>query len=38
LIFVVTYAGLTLDKVPGLRMDLAGITAVGATITRCPFL
>lgn len=31
-IFVLTYAGLALGKVPGLRMDRAGITLVGATL------
>jgi|HubBroStandDraft_6_1064221.scaffolds.fasta_scaffold199468_2 Na+/H+ antiporter NhaD/arsenite permease-like protein len=32
IIFVVTYAGLALGKVPGLRMDRAGIALVGATL------
>ncbi len=31
-IFVLTYAGLALGKVPGLHMDRAGITLVGATL------
>jgi Na+/H+ antiporter NhaD/arsenite permease-like protein len=31
-IFAVTYAGLALGKVPGLRMDRAGIALVGATL------
>jgi Na+/H+ antiporter NhaD/arsenite permease-like protein len=31
-IFVGTYAGLALGKVPGLRMDRAGIALVGATL------
>jgi Na+/H+ antiporter NhaD/arsenite permease-like protein len=31
-IFVLTYAGLALGKVPGLRMDRAGIALVGATL------
>ncbi len=31
-IFVLTYAGLALGKVPGLRMDRAGIAFVGATL------
>ena len=31
-IFVVTYAGLALGRVPGLRMDRAGIAVVGATL------
>ncbi len=31
LIFTLTYAGLALGKVPGLRMDRAGIALVGAT-------
>ena len=32
IIFVGTYAGLALGKVPGLRMDRAGIALVGATL------
>ena len=32
IIFAVTYAGLALGKVPGLRMDRAGIAFVGATL------
>jgi len=32
IIFAVTYAGLALGKVPGLRMDRAGIALVGATL------
>ncbi|MGO8749138.1 MAG: hypothetical protein ACLQNE_24525 [Thermoguttaceae bacterium] len=32
IIFAVTYAGLALGKVPGLRMDRAGIAMVGATL------
>ena len=32
IIFVLTYAGLALGKVPGLRMDRAGIALVGATL------
>jgi Na+/H+ antiporter NhaD/arsenite permease-like protein len=32
LIFAITYAGLALGKVPGLRMDRAGIAFVGATL------
>ncbi len=32
LIFGLTYAGLALGKVPGLRMDRAGIALVGATL------
>jgi Na+/H+ antiporter NhaD/arsenite permease-like protein len=32
IIFVLTYAGLALGKVPGLRMDRAGIAFVGATL------
>jgi Na+/H+ antiporter NhaD/arsenite permease-like protein len=32
IIFVVTYAGLALGKVPGLRMDRTGIALVGATL------
>jgi Na+/H+ antiporter NhaD/arsenite permease-like protein len=31
-IFAVTYAGLAVGKVPGLRMDRAGIALVGATL------
>jgi Na+/H+ antiporter NhaD/arsenite permease-like protein len=31
-IFVLTYAGLALGKVPGLRVDRAGIAFVGATL------
>jgi Na+/H+ antiporter NhaD/arsenite permease-like protein len=31
-IFAMTYAGLALGKVPGLRMDRAGIALVGATL------
>src|ERR1700733_4146184 len=31
-IFAVTYAGLALGKVPGLRIDRAGIAFVGATL------
>ena len=31
-IFALTYAGLALGKVPGLRMDRAGIALVGATL------
>ncbi len=31
-LFVLTYAGLALGKVPGLRMDRAGIALVGATL------
>jgi len=31
-IFLMTYAGLALGKVPGLRMDRAGIALVGATL------
>ena len=31
-VFVLTYAGLALGKVPGLRMDRAGIALVGATL------
>jgi Na+/H+ antiporter NhaD/arsenite permease-like protein len=31
-IFTLTYAGLALGKVPGLRMDRAGIALVGATL------
>src|SRR5580698_5942480 len=31
-IFVLTYIGLALGKVPGLRMDRAGIAFVGATL------
>jgi Na+/H+ antiporter NhaD/arsenite permease-like protein len=31
-IFLLTYAGLALGKVPGLRMDRAGIAFVGATL------
>ena len=31
-IFVLTYAGLALGRVPGLRMDRAGIAFVGATL------
>ena len=31
-IFVVTYAGLALGKVPGLRVDRAGIAFVGVTL------
>jgi len=33
-IFVATYAGLALGKVPGLRMDRAGITLVGGILHR----
>jgi hypothetical protein len=36
LIFVLTYAGLALGKVPGLRMDRAGIALVGATPSSRP--
>ena len=32
LIFLLTYAGLALGRVPGLRMDRAGIAFVGATL------
>jgi Na+/H+ antiporter NhaD/arsenite permease-like protein len=32
LLFILTYAGLALGKVPGLRMDRAGIAVVGATL------
>ncbi|HEY7426224.1 MAG TPA: anion transporter [Gemmataceae bacterium] len=32
LLFALTYAGLALGKVPGLRMDRAGIALVGATL------
>ena len=32
IIFVLTYGGLALGKVPGLRMDRAGIALVGATL------
>ena len=32
IIFAATYAGLALGKVPGLRMDRAGIALVGATL------
>ncbi len=32
IIFLATYAGLALGKVPGLRMDRAGIALVGATL------
>ena len=32
LIFVATYGGLALGKVPGLRIDRAGIAFVGATL------
>ncbi len=32
IIFALTYAGLALGKVPGLRMDRAGIALVGATL------
>ncbi len=32
LLFLLTYAGLALGKVPGLRMDRAGIALVGATL------
>ena len=32
IIFAVTYAGLALGKVPGLRIDRAGIALVGATL------
>src|SRR5436190_16328875 len=31
-VFTTTYAGLALGKVPGLRMDRAGIALVGATL------
>lgn len=31
-LFILTYAGLALGKVPGLRMDRAGIALVGATL------
>src|SRR5579872_3879108 len=31
-LFVVTYVGLAVGKVPGLRMDRAGIALVGATL------
>jgi Na+/H+ antiporter NhaD/arsenite permease-like protein len=31
-LFTITYAGLALGKVPGLRMDRAGIALVGATL------
>ncbi len=31
-IFILTYAGLALGNVPGLRMDRAGIAFVGATL------
>jgi Na+/H+ antiporter NhaD/arsenite permease-like protein len=31
-IFIITYAGLAVGKVPGLRMDRAGIAFVGATL------
>jgi Na+/H+ antiporter NhaD/arsenite permease-like protein len=31
-IFAITYAGLAIGKVPGLRMDRAGIALVGATL------
>jgi Na+/H+ antiporter NhaD/arsenite permease-like protein len=31
-LFIITYAGLALGKVPGLRMDRAGIALVGATL------
>src|ERR1700748_3597101 len=31
-LFALTYAGLALGKVPGLRMDRAGIALVGATL------
>jgi Na+/H+ antiporter NhaD/arsenite permease-like protein len=33
LLFILTYAGLALGKVPGLRMDRVGIALVGATLT-----
>ncbi|HEV8060023.1 MAG TPA: SLC13 family permease, partial [Gemmataceae bacterium] len=32
IIFILTYIGLALGKVPGLRMDRAGIAFVGATL------
>ena len=32
MIFAVTYAGLALGKVPGLRIDRAGIALVGVTL------
>src|SRR5271166_1385508 len=32
ILFTLTYAGLALGKVPGLRMDRAGIALVGATL------
>jgi Na+/H+ antiporter NhaD/arsenite permease-like protein len=32
LLFILTYAGLALGKVPGLRLDRAGIALVGATL------
>ncbi|MHB1423526.1 MAG: ArsB/NhaD family transporter [Gemmataceae bacterium] len=32
IVFLVTYAGMALGKIPGLRMDRAGIALVGATI------
>jgi Na+/H+ antiporter NhaD/arsenite permease-like protein len=32
IIFAITYAGLAIGKVPGLRMDRAGIALVGATL------
>ncbi|MGH7169612.1 MAG: anion transporter [Gemmataceae bacterium] len=32
IIFILTYAGLALGKIPGLRMDRAGIALVGATL------
>ena len=31
-LFALTYAGLAVGKVPGLRMDRAGIALVGATL------
>jgi Na+/H+ antiporter NhaD/arsenite permease-like protein len=31
-IFILTYAGLALGKMPGLRMDRAGIAFVGSTL------
>jgi Na+/H+ antiporter NhaD/arsenite permease-like protein len=33
IVFILTYAGLALGKMPGLRMDRAGIALVGAAVT-----